>query len=154
MHHEATPTKHKAQQTSDRPTGNRPVGEGEPGCFYYRSTPPNAPDTRTRPEHAVITATGYGDGYTAGVDWASHITPWADVRGFAAVDNVQESGFPSDDYARGYWSGVWRTWCVIHGLGHADCLNTHNCRTVIRRAVVQAVAALAAERGEPAGESA
>lgn len=80
--------------------------------------------------------TGYGAGYQAGAAWALEVPPWADVLGFSAVDNVQETGFDSDDYATGYDHGVWRTWCARHGLGHVDCLTTEPCRQVVRRAAM------------------
>jgi hypothetical protein len=76
---------------------------------------------------------GWGDGHAAGADWATHTPPHSDVHGFPACENVQESGFPSDTYALGYWAGVWSAWCRLHGYGHTQCLATHACRERVRR---------------------
>lgn len=91
-------------------------------------------------EPGPVPGTGWADGFEAGADWAQANAPGALVLGFPAVENVQMTGFPSDAYAKGYWSGVWGTWCPTHAAG--DCLATWVC--------VRAVRALAKEQQEEA----
>lgn len=72
---------------------------------------------------------GWGQGYEAGADWAARYEPWVLVSGFPAWDNVKQSGFPSDVYAQGYFTGVWAYWCQEHQGDR--CFATEACRNAI-----------------------